>query len=884
MTKRLVLIDGNSLMNRAFYAIPELTNEAGVHTNAVYGFINMLFKLLEDQTPGYIAVSFDLKGPTFRHEDYEDYKGTRKGMPDELAEQMPIVKEVLDALGISRLELQGFEADDLIGTVAKTAGAEGFEVMVVSGDKDLFQLVDDRITVLYTKRGISNLAVYDREAVKEDFGVYPERVTDFKGLSGDSSDNIPGIPGVGPKTALKFLDAFESVEEIVQRADEIDNKRHRNLVKEHAQQALVSKRLATIKVDVPLAFSFDDFAMGTLDVENSVDLFVRYGFKSLIPRLKNQADEEEVTEHPETETKHVTGDNLEVFVEKLREKGCYLKTVRDPDHLRDDRGVAIAFSIDEETYFYPVPEEGPHREILELMADERVEKRCLEAKQDHLFFRRYGTILRGVVFDLYIAAYLIDPARRSYALSDLAIESLGLSIVSEETLRGKGKGQKSYGELDGDDLAAFLAGELAVGRRLAETYEKTLKDQEQWSLYSEVELPLVSILAEIEWEGFNVNPEILERIGQELDEKIEKIEKTIYDEAGETFNINSPKQLGEILFERLGLPPIKKTKTGYSTAHAVLEKLQDKHPIISSIIDYRTYAKLKSTYIDGLFSVINPETGRIHTSLNQTVTVTGRLSSTEPNLQNIPIRLEEGREIRKVFIAGEGRKLVGADYSQIELRVLAHMSGDGELIRAFNEGVDIHTLTASQVFGVSLDEVTSLQRSRAKEVNFGISYGMSDYGLSQNLGITRKEAAEYIDAYFEKYPKVRVFMDRQIEMCKEEGFVKTLLNRRRYIPEINSKNFNLRASGERNAMNTPIQGSAADIIKLAMIRVAEALEREGLAAKLILQVHDELIIDAPEGEVEAVKELLVREMQGAYDLAVTMQVDVGVGDSWYEAK
>ncbi len=884
MTKRLVLIDGNSLMNRAFYAIPELTNEAGVHTNAVYGFINMLFKLLEEQKPGYIAVSFDLKGPTFRHEDYKEYKATRKGMPDELAQQMPIVKEVLDALGISRLELQGFEADDLIGTVAKTGGAEGFEVLVVSGDKDLFQLVDDQITVLYTKRGISNLAVYDREAVKEDFGVYPERVTDFKGLSGDSSDNIPGIPGVGPKTALKFLDTFESVEAVVQGADEIENKRHRNLVQEHAQQALVSKRLATIKVDVPLAFSFEDFAMGTLDVEDSVDLFVRYGFKSLIPRLKNQADDEAVTEHPETEITYIGEEDIKALIGHLKEKGCTLKTVRDPDYLRNDKGVAIAFLIHGETYYYAVPETGPHQDLLAIMADDTVEKRCLEAKQDHLFFRRYGTRLRGVAFDLYIAAYLIDPSRRSYALSDLAMESLGLSITSEESLRGKGKSEKAYGALEREKLAAFLAGELAVGKKLSEDYEQVLRDQEQWPLYSEVELPLVSILSDIEWQGFNVDASILEKIGEELDEKIEKIEKTIYDEAGETFNINSPKQLGEILFERLGLPPVKKTKTGYSTAHAVLEKLEDKHPIVASIIDYRTYAKLKSTYIDGLFSVINPETGRIHTSLNQTVAVTGRLSSTDPNLQNIPIRLEEGRKIRKVFIAGEGRKLVGADYSQIELRVLAHMSGDKELIRAFNEGVDIHTLTASQVFGVTLDEVTSLQRSRAKEVNFGISYGMSDYGLSQNLGISRKEAAEYIDAYFEKYPKVRTFMDEQIAQCKEQGYVETLLNRRRYIPEINAKNFNLRASGERNAMNTPIQGSAADIIKMAMIRVSEALEAEGLEAKLILQVHDELIIDAPEEEVDKVKALLIKEMQGAYDLAVVMKVDVGVGDSWYEAK
>lgn len=893
MKKRLVIIDGNSLINRAFYALPDLVTREGIHTNGVFGFVKMINKVQEDYRPDYLSVAFDLKAPTFRHIQYKEYKAQRKKMPNELAQQMPILKDILDAYKIHRTELDGFEADDLIGTIAKLCAEKGLEVIIVTGDRDALQLVSENIKVMITKKGISNLEVYDRDMVKEKYGVTPERIIDFKGLVGDKSDNIPGVPGIGEKTASKLLNEFSTVEELIMNVDNISSKSHREKIRDNAEIALLSKRLATIKIDIPLDIDIEELRLVEPDNEKLIELFKKYEFNSLIKTLIREGENgEEISGG--VNIKEV---NIEVVenVDRLNEiinmvqtvKSFAMKIFKEDNNLKADKILGISLCLDSDNNYYINVKENEELlfSLKEVFENEEIKKSGHGLKKEVISLLRYDITLMGIEFDTFIASYLLEPSRSDYDVSDLAGQYLGIKISSQEELLGKGKHAKKFSDLSDSDLSKYGGDCCAVVVNVKKLLSEELDKLELSNLFKEVEMPLIEVLANLEYEGFKVDTDVLKRLDDEFTAKIEEITNQIYGLAGEEFNINSPKQLGVILFEKLGLPVIKKTKTGYSTSHDVLEKLLKRHPIVPLLIDYRQIVKLKSTYVDGLFNLINPITAKIHSSFNQTVTVTGRISSTEPNLQNIPIKLEMGRRIRKVFVASdEKHSLIDADYSQIELRVLAHMSGDKNLIGAFGEDEDIHTLTASQVFNIPIDKVTSLERSRAKAVNFGIVYGISDFGLATNLNIIRKEAKKYIDQYFKKYEGVKAYMDNEVKKGKEMGYVTTILNRRRYIPELKSNNFNLRSFGERTAMNTPIQGSAADIIKIAMIKVFNELRRRNLKSKLILQVHDELIIDAYDDEIDEVKELLRENMEKAVELRVPLKVDMNVGDNWYSTK
>ena len=878
MNQNIVIVDGNSLINRAYFAMSELKNSKGVYTGGVHGLTSMIFNLIENFNPTHFCVAFDMKGPTFRHLTYDAYKGTRKGMPNELAMQMPIVKEILDTLNIARVELQGYEADDLIGTIAKQCVDHGMEVNVITGDKDALQLVAFGAKVHITKKGISQLKLYEDIDVMEDLGVHANQVIDYKGLSGDSSDNIPGVPSIGPKTASKLLEAFGTVENLLENVSQVENKRIQGLLVEHAEQALLSKRLATIFTEVPIEIDFDQLIVKDPNLDEAVKAFKFYELTSLLNKLKiNVKNEEQQIDHEwiEMDCKSLS-DALKQTLEFT------FKLYYDVTHIVTHKLVAACFYFDGKAVItHDVENIMLLKDVFE---NEKIGKSGYNIKDDYLFLMGKGIDLNGVAFDGFIAAYLIDPARRNYDLSEVVFEHNSNKIVSTEDILGKGVKKLTYAEVDTEKLEKCIVSQMSGIIELKKSFEPILKAQNLKKLFDEVEMPLIKILADIEYTGFRVDVEQIDQIDAQLVDKIKEIETTIFEMAEETFNINSPKQLGVILFEKLLLPSGKKTKTGYSTGIDVLEKLIDKHPIVREIIEYRMYTKLKSTYIDGLRLVIDPSEPRVHTSLNQTIAVTGRLSSTEPNLQNIPIKLPYGRKIRKFFIADPGCVLLDADYSQIELRVLAHLSKDPKLIDAFNNNIDIHTLTASQVFKIPVNEVTSLQRSRAKEVNFGIVYGMGDFGLSESIGVSRKEAKLYIENYFISYPRVQGFMEEIIEACKEKGYVETILNRKRTIADINASNFMLRSAAERTARNTPIQGSAADIIKLAMIKVFETLKKNGLKSKLILQVHDELILNVPLDELEVVKPILKYCMEECYDLSVPMKVDMNTGDSWYEAK
>jgi len=894
MKERIIIIDGNSLVNRAFFAMPPtLKTLDGTPINGVFGFLKMLHKVIKEYQPTYLSVAFDMKGPTFRHQQYADYKGTRKGMPDELRVQMPILKEMLDLLKIHRMELQGYEADDLIGTVAKTCSRNDVEVIVITGDKDALQLVDENITIYITKKGISQIIPYTDELVYDEFGVSPGQIIDFKGLSGDSSDNIPGIPRVGPKTATKLLQQLETVEQVIERSEEIANKRIRGLVDEYAEQAILSKQLATIMVDVPVEINMEEMKIGTPEPALLEESFMRYNFKNLINDFMPKDEDGSVPiagpavdENFElTVASSLTDiDALYATCEDAKEVMYFLiydkVSVRQMKPLYGfftccgEKGLAIPFeSI-----------EGSLAALKPLFENEAINKVGYETKRDYIVLKNANIELKGLGFDGYIASYLVHPDWKNYTIADATAEYFNKRIQTKEELVGKGAKEKKFADIDAEELLSFGKAHIKSIYDMTKALTKRLQEEDLEGLYHDIEMPLIEVLADIEYDGFNVDLDVLKGIDEELVGKIASLEEEIYRFSEEPFNIKSPKQLGVVLFEKLELPIIKKTKTGYSTSHDILMKLRTKHPIIDLIVEYRAYTKLKSTYIDGLLAVVNEETGRVHTSLNQTVAVTGRLSSTEPNMQNIPIRLPLGREIRKIFVPSTGQQLVDADYSQIELRILAHMSDDAGLKRAFTEEIDVHALTASQVFNIPLEEVSSLERSRAKEVNFGIVYGMSDYGLSENLNISRAEAKTYIEQYFAKYADVKTFMDTTIEKCKEEGFVTTLFDRKRQIPEINHKNFNLRSFAERTAMNTPIQGTAADIMKIAMIKVHKELKERNLESKLILQVHDELIVDTAEGELEIVKDIVIRNMEEAAKLSVPLKVDLNVGDSWYETK
>jgi DNA polymerase-1 len=867
--ERLMILDGNSLMYRAFYAVPLLNNSEGVYTNAIYGFSNMLFKMKEDIKPDYIVTTFDKKAPTFRHEQYEDYKAGRKQMPDELRGQFPIVKEMLGLLDINIYELDGFEADDIIGTLAKFAESRGIEVYIVTGDRDALQLATEKINVVITKKGVSEVEIYNEKRMVEELGVTPTQFIDVKGLMGDKSDNIPGVPGIGEKTAFKLIQSYGSVEAVLTNIDEISGKKLKENLITYSEQAVFSKKLATIKVDVPIEFDLESIkSKENYDKEGLRKLLFKLQMKTLIDKLKLDSVDSAEDSKPVEYIEVSTIEDLKKLVKEFKEE-IYINFLLKEEGKFSTIDIENIFLSDgDKNYLVNCEnllnsEEGKST-LKEIFENEKLKKNSHNVKNAITTLRKKGIEFKGLSFDTSIAAYLIDSSKGNYELKTLINEYLG-----EDP---KGEGIKLQIKL------------ISYMKKLCKILKNKIEENGMNQLMYEVEMPLTEVLSSMEALGFKVNSQMLDELSVKFKSEIEDSEREIFELAEERFNINSPKQLGKILFEKLDLPVIKKTKTGYSTNAEVLEKLSDKHPIIDKITYYRQLTKLYSTYVEGLKNVID-EDGAIHSSFNQTVTTTGRLSSTEPNLQNIPIKYEMGREIRKVFIPREKDDiLLSADYSQIELRVLAHMAEDENMINAFKEHSDIHTKTASEVFKVPLDEVTSIMRSRAKAVNFGIVYGISDFSLAQDLKITKKEAKEYMDIYFERYPKIKKYLEETIEAAKEKGFVTTVLNRRRFIPEISSSNKIVKALGERLAMNAPIQGSAADIIKLAMVNVYKEIEKRKLKSKLILQVHDELIVNVVKEELEEVKNLVKEEMEKVLTLSVPLEVDVNTGSTWYAAK
>ena len=877
--EKIVIIDGNSLMNRAFYALPPFTNSSGVHTNAVYGLVNMLFKIVNDEKPDYVAVAFDRKAPTFRHLKYAEYKAGRKKMPPELNEQFPIVKEVLKAFKIGIYEIDGYEADDIIGTVADKCG-KSMDVLIYTGDRDELQLVGKSTKVAITKRGITDVDVYGEEDMLKRYGVTPKQFIDIKGLMGDQSDNIPGVPGIGEKTAIKLIKEFGSIENLIKNSESITGKKVKGLIEEYAEQALFSKKLSTIVTEVPVEFDLNEIKIREPDTDKLTDIFKELEFKSLMDKIPKKTAQESVQsagiKHGET----IDAKNINAVLKKIHDakKVSIVFDLKGTDFYSTDiEGIGI--SLDGEEGLYIPPDHSIIYSLRELFENPDIEKICHDAKAGYVSLYKHGIRLSGLKFDTAIASYLLNPSESTYGVDELTRKYMNESIPSEKEV----KEMMKSGE--GMDIARdYLCTKAIYVYRLYDVLSKKLEDDGMKRLYEDVEHPLIEVLASMEIEGFTVDRKILEELSGEFGDEIDILTSQIYDLAGEEFNINSPKQLGTVLFEKLDLPAIKKTKTGYSTDAEVLEKLSDKHEIVKKILEYRQIMKLKSTYVDGLLNIIK-EDNKIHSTFNQTVTSTGRISSTEPNLQNIPVRLELGRRIRKVFVPSNDDFLIlSADYSQIELRVLAHIAGDPNLIDAFYKKLDIHKKTASEVFNVPLEDVTPLMRSRAKAVNFGIIYGISDYGLSRGLHISRKEAKLYIDSYLNRYSGVKKYMDEIVKKAKKDGFVTTILNRRRYIPEIKSSNFNVRSFGERLAMNTPIQGSAADIIKIAMVRVYKALKKRKLKSKLILQVHDELILEVSKDEMDEVSTIVKDGMENAMKLDVPLVVDINTGRNWFEAK
>lgn len=864
MENKLLLIDGNSLTYRAFFALPPMTDAQGRNTNAAYGFTMMLLKLLEEEQPTHMLVAFDASSETFRHDVYQEYKGSREKTPSELREQFPIVRDICEALGIQMMELHRYEADDLIGTLARTMPTD--RTRIVTGDKDLLQLVTDKVEVLITKRGITDVQCMTEELFAETYGgLKPIQMIDLKGLMGDKSDNIPGIPGIGEKTAVKLISAYGSVEGLYEHVEDLKGKQKEKVIA-NEELARLSKELATIKVDVPLETTLDDLQIRDVDTQVPYSLFQSLGFKSLTNRFAPVVKEEDkeqlnvvtITSLPEDVTDAV------LLAEQLRE-----------DYMEEDIiGFAIATP---DTIYVAAPtlvEDPAFRQWIE--SEHR--KICLDAKQVAFALRKHGLTLNGYE-DLLLAGYLLNLSGGT-TLASIA-GHYALMAPNEEAVLGKGAKRLAP---EDEALHPYLAEKARMVELLFPKVREELKANQQYELYETLERPLLGVLAEMEWTGIRVDVATLQEMQADLAGRLTELETLVFEAAGESFNINSPKQLGVILFEKLELPAFKKTKTGYSTAADVLEKLRPLHPVIDHIMLYRELQKLQSTYVEGLQKVIK-EDGKIHTRFAQTIAQTGRLSSVNPNLQNIPIRIEEGRKIRKAFVPSEaGWSLYAADYSQIELRVMADMSQDQTLVDAFLHDEDIHTQTASSVFGVEPEDVTGNMRRQAKAVNFGIIYGISDYGLSQNLNITRKEAQSFIDRYFELFPQIKQFMDTAIETARANGFVETLMNRRRNIPDINSKNFNLRGFAERTAINTPIQGSAADIIKKAMLDVHAALKASNLKARLLLQVHDELIFEAPDEELDALQALVKQAMEQTVELSVPLRVEGGAGHTWYETK
>ena len=871
MREKIVLIDGHSILNRAFYGVPDLTNAEGLHTNAIYGFLNILFKILDEEQPEYLTVTFDVHAPTFRHEMYPEYKGTRKPMAEELRQQVPVIKEVLQAMNIATIEKAGLEADDLLGTISHSCEEKGMDVAIISGDRDTLQLATEhvKIRIPKTKQGRTEIEDYFASDVKEKYGVTPIEFIDVKALMGDTADNIPGVPGIGEKTATKIIVEYGNIENAHEHVSELKPPRASKNLDEFWDQAVLSKTLATIDIHADVPFDLEAARHGNMYTKEAHDYFQRLQFKNLLGRFDVEADSNDVEEYFKEITEKAEIE--QVFAEAMKAKLVGVGISEDagnvlPLFAHESGYGRISLAYDREK-IYTIPAD------MEVTMDYLFGKLTELAKKVDTFvlcnLKKYLSLIsvekEEHCFDPILAAYLLNPLKNDYDFEDIAREQLNL-IIDE---KADEKTKSCY-----EAYTAFASVEI-LKKKLDETKMK--------KLFDEIEMPLLFTLYDMEHAGVKIEADALKTYGEQLGSKIVELEKNIYDKAGEVFNINSPKQLGVILFEKMGLPNGKKTKTGYSTAADVLDKLAPDYPIVSEILEYRQLTKLKSTYADGLAGFIQTD-GRIHGTFNQTITATGRISSTEPNLQNIPIRTELGRLLRKVFVPEEGYVFVDADYSQIELRILAHCSGDEQLIQAYREARDIHRITASQVFHIPFDEVTDLQRRNAKAVNFGIVYGISSFGLSQDLSITRKEAAQYIENYFQTYPGIKTFLDESVENAKEHGYAVTLYGRRRPVPELKSSNFMQRSFGERVAMNAPIQGTAADIMKIAMIGVNRELKKRNMKSRLILQVHDELLIEAYQDEVEEVQTILKDQMEHAAELKVPLIVDMHNGNNWYEAK
>ena len=894
MSKKLILIDGHSILNRAFFGIPDLTNSEGIHTNAMYGFLNIMFKFIDEEKPDYITVAFDLSEPTFRHKAYEAYKGTRKPMAPELKQQVPLIKELLRMMNITVIEKAGYEADDIIGTIAKRSAAAGIDVSVISGDRDLLQLAEEKIQIRIpkTKKGVTEVENYYPEDVVALYGVTPLEFIDMKALMGDTSDNIPGAPGVGPKTASAIIQKYHSVDNVLAHLDELKPPKAQKSITENAEQVKMSRFLAEININVPLDYNIENAEIGDFYNPASYELFKKYNFKTMLKRF-----DKDMTAAPKADAlKDIVviqelGDS-----ENIIKKAC--EVINNGGNLglsiiHEEKciyGLGICLS-EKETYFIIkqgfITDEYLKDAVQKLgvLSDTNKKRqiRVFDLKEILWAFEKDGNlkISQEAFVDVSIASYLLKPNDENYEPEQIALQYLNITFPSKSELFGKAGVQEML-MTKLDELAEYACESAYVSLFSADLILKELENENMTELFANIEMPLVFVLYDMQKEGVRVDKEGLKSYGEVLGNRIQVLEKEIYDEAGEEFNINSPKQLGVILFEKMNMPYKKKTKSGYSTAADVLDKLAPEYPFVKKILEYRQLAKLKSTYADGLAAYIS-EDGRIHGKFNQTITATGRISSTEPNLQNIPIRMELGRQIRKVFIPKEGCVFLDADYSQIELRIMAHMSKDEKLIEAYNMAEDIHRITASQVFGVPFDEVTDLQRRNAKAVNFGIIYGISSFGLSQDLSISRKEASDYIEQYFKTYPKIKGYIESMVEHAKKTGYSLTMFNRRRPIPELKSSNFMQRSFGERVAMNAPIQGTAADIIKLAMIRVYDALKKGGYKSKLLLQIHDELLVETYPDEIEDVKKIIEDGMKNAVKLSVPLEIDMKQGNNWLEA-
>lgn len=877
---KYLIIDGSSILFRAFYALPSMSTKTGKNTNAVLGFINILLKSIDIIKPKGIAVCFDLKGPTFRSNIYDQYKANRPPTPDELSEQFIYIKEILKAFDIKHYELEGYEADDIAGTISKKLNLNGYNVYLLSGDKDYLQLVNDKTKLLYTKKGVSELAVYDTETIMDEMGINPRQIVDLKALMGDKSDNIPGIVGVGEKTALKLLYKFENVENLYENQDLLKPNKTNQRIKDGKEIVFISKELARIDTDVPIIFDYIDIALKEFDENKLSEVLGKYELNSIIQRL-NLKELDNVNNSVEKVIKYPS--NPEEVLGLIHKNKCFaFKLLGDKKPHFGGKVFKIGIFVNNQ-YFIMDIEDGDLSDFADVFQDENITKSGYELKEDILFLINQKIELKKYNCDIRIGEYLLEPTINDYSVNRLSTK---YGFVVENNFPDKKQLTASPKLWDNNIQNDYLISILNLIQHSERLQKEKLKELGLMNLYNDIELPLIYVLADMEYTGIKIDKVILNEIGKTLDFQLENLVDTIYSLAGEEFNINSTKQLAEILFEKLKLPVIKRTKTGYSTDIEVLEKLEDKHEIISYLIRYRTISKLKSTYVDGMTNFINDRTGgRIHSNFNQTVAATGRLSSQDPNLQNIPVKTDEGRELRKIFIASDpGKKLIDADYSQIELRILADISQDNNMLESFTNSEDIHTTTASKVFDIAPNEVTPLLRSRAKAVNFGIVYGISDYGLSQDLKISRNEAKTYIDNYLKRFFGVNKYMKEIVDKAKYDGYVETKFGRKRFLPELNSKNWNIRSFGERIALNMPIQGTAADIIKIAMVNVYRKMKILNFKSKLILQVHDELIIEAPLEEVDDVKKILTSEMENAVKLSVPLTVDIDIGDSWYETK